>query len=124
MTSRGAEWIEAVLGAVAGAVVLALAGFLAWQGLRDGADLPELSVLPVAAPDAEVRFIVRNDSGETATDVAISLVLVDEEGRTVSERGLVIDYVPGHSEVTGGFLLPTGFERLSPRLAVDGYLDP
>jgi uncharacterized protein (TIGR02588 family) len=124
MTTRRARHIEGALGFLAGVIVLALIGYLAWQGLRDGTDLPELSVAPVPTAAGEVRFVVRNEGGGTATDVAIALVLADPEGRPVRERRLVIDYVPAHSEATGGFVLPSGAEGLTPGLAVEGYLDP
>jgi uncharacterized protein (TIGR02588 family) len=124
MTSRRAKQIEAALGFVAGVIVLALAGYLTWQGLSDGPSLPQLSVAPVTGSDDEVRFVVRNDGGATATDVAISLVFAGDGGRPPIERRLVIDYVPGHSEATGGFVLPAGAAALSAGLAVEGYLDP
>ena len=51
-----AQRIEWVLGLACGAMVLALAGYLAWQGLRDGGDPPVLSVVAEPAPPGEIRF--------------------------------------------------------------------
>jgi hypothetical protein len=67
---------------------------------------------------------VRNDGRQTATAVALSLVLRDANGSAVAERRLVLDYLPGHSEATGGFVLPPTAPALSPELVIEGYLDP
>jgi len=62
---------------------------------------------------------VRNDGGRAATAVALSLRLGDGE-----ERRLVIDYLPGHSEASGGFVLPEGTAPDATRVVVEGYIDP
>ena len=118
-----AERLEWILGYVSGAAVLAVAGYLLWQGLAD----PPVADLRIEAgpldPDGRLRFAVRNDGGRTATDVAVSLTLRTGEA-VFAERRLVIDYVPGHSEVEGTFLLPATDVPLSPDLEIEGYLDP
>jgi len=117
--ARGtAERIEWALGLACGAVVLGLAGYLAWTGLAAGTP-PVLSVAPEPAPAGELRFVVRNDGSRTATAVALALRLGDG-----AERRLVIDYVPGHSEATGGFVLPPGEDAAGSEIVVEGYLDP
>ena len=118
-----AERLEWILGYISGAAVLGIIGYLVWQGLAD----PPRAHLSIEAapgrPDGQLRFTVRNNGGRTATDVAVSLTL--RKGDEVfAERRLVIDYVPGHSEAEGTFLLPAGNEALSRDLVVDGYLDP
>ena len=114
-----AERAEWAIGALSGALVLALAGYLAWEGLRAGRTPPVLSVAAEPAPEDELRFTVRNDGGRTATAVALSLRLGDG-----AERRLVIDYLPGHSEASGGFVLPAGTPPDAAGIVVEGYLDP
>ncbi len=125
--ARTPDRIEWALGFASGAVVLALAGYLLFDGLTGAQALPELraEILP-AGPGGndQLRFVLHNDGGQTATAVALALLLRDAAGTTVSERRLVIDYLPGHSEATGGFVLPEGTARLRPELVVEGYLDP
>jgi uncharacterized protein (TIGR02588 family) len=117
--SSGAERVEWALGLLCGLAVLALAGFLLREGLRSGATPPVLSVAIEPAPSGEVRFTVRNDGGRTATALALSLRLGDG-----AERRLVIDYLPGHSEASGGFVLPAGMAPEAAQLVVEGYVDP
>jgi uncharacterized protein (TIGR02588 family) len=117
--SRLAERIEWVLGLACGALVLALAGYLVWEGLSAGGTPPVLSVVPEPAPPGEIRFSVRNDGGRAATAVALSLRLGGG-----GERRLVIDYLPGHSQASGGFVLPPGAGPGSPQIVVEGYVDP
>jgi uncharacterized protein (TIGR02588 family) len=117
--SNGAERVEWALGLLCGLAVLALAGFLVREGLRSGRTPPVLSVATEPAAPGEVRFTVRNDGGRTATAVALSLRLGDG-----AERRLVIDYLPGHSETSGGFALPAGADQAAPEITVEGYVDP
>ena len=37
---------------------------------------------------------------------------------------MTIDYVPAHSQVTGGLYLPADAAELDVELAVEGYVDP
>ena len=87
--------------------------------MRTGDTPPVLSVATEAAPPGEIRFSVRNAGGRTATAVALSLRLGDG-----AERRLVIDYLPGHSQASGGFVLPAGAGQAPPEIVVEGYLDP
>jgi uncharacterized protein (TIGR02588 family) len=123
--SRISDRSEWALGFASGAVVLALAGYLLFDGLTGAQALPELraEILPAGRND-QLRFALHNDGGQTATAVSLALLLRDATGTTVSERRLVIDYLPGHSEATGGFVLPEDTARLRPELVVEGYLDP
>ena len=122
-----AERLEWALGLVSGAVVLAIAGYLAWQGLTARSQLPDLAVAEAAIPEtsgpAQVRFVLRNRGASAATGVAVALVLRDG-AREVTRSRLVVDLVAAGSEAEGGFLLPPGAEGLSRTLTVEGYLDP
>ena len=85
-----AEQLEWILGYLSGVAVLGIIGYLVWQGLAEppGADL-SIKAAP-GSPEGQLRFIVRNDGGRTATDVAVSLTL--RKGDEVfAERRLVID---------------------------------
>jgi uncharacterized protein (TIGR02588 family) len=122
--SSTAEKLEWVLGAVAAVAVLSIIGFLAWQGLGDSQTDPKLAVEPVdSAAEGQLRFAVRNDGGRTATGVVVSLMLRDGD-RVVEDRQLTIDYLPGHSETMGAFVLTPGSGGLQQELSVDGYVDP
>ena len=118
-----AERLQWILGYVSGAAVLAITGYLLWQGFAD----PPAASLSIEAepvgPEGQLRFTVRNDGGRTATDVAVSLTLRKGD-ELFAEGRLVIDYVPGHSDAQGAFLLPAGDEPLSRDLVVEGYLNP
>ena len=112
-----------MLGYLSGTAILAIAGYLVWQGLADpSAASLRIEVAP-GGPDHQLHFIVRNDGGRTATDVAVSLTLRNGDEPFAKQR-LVIDYVPGHSEAEGVFLLPETDGPLDRNLTVDGYLAP
>jgi uncharacterized protein (TIGR02588 family) len=123
-----ADRIEWGLGILCAAVVLAIAGYLVTEATGAAATLPELHAEVVPPPPGEgpgqVRFVVRNDGGRTATAVALALVLRGPDGAPVAERRIVLDYLPGQSEATGGFVLPVDAGDLRPELVVEGYLDP
>lgn len=121
--SRAAEALEWGLGAISGLAVLAIGGYLLHAGLKEPPE-PALTVRAAAAPaDGAIPFTVRNDGGGTATAVAVSMTL-SRDGAPVGERRLVIDYVPGHSQVAGAFVLSPESEGLERRIVVEGYLEP
>lgn len=119
--TRAAEILEWVLGALSALVVLLIGGYLVREGLSE-TEAPSLSVAMAAPSGGALPFVVRNDGGRTATSVAVSLTL-SRDGAFVGERRLVIDYVPGMSEVEGAFML-SGLEGLDRALAVEGYVHP
>jgi uncharacterized protein (TIGR02588 family) len=126
-TPSPAERLEWALGFVSGAVVLAIAGYLAWQGTTSRNELPDLAVAETAIPATsgppQVRFVVRNRGASAATDVMVALIL-REGTREVARTRLVVELVAAGSEAEGGFLLPPGTEGLPRTLVVEGYLDP
>ena len=127
MPGSHADRVEWALGFAAAAVVAGLVGYLVYEGLAGSRTLPVLVVetLPAAPndPRGQVRFVVRNDGGQTATAVGLSLELRDGSGAVAGTRRLTLDYLPGHSEATGGFVLPEGMDWTA-EIVVDGYLDP
>jgi uncharacterized protein (TIGR02588 family) len=121
--SSFAETLELGVGAVSGLVVAGLIGYLAWQGFTGGSRPPELSVRVADAGAGEFGFTVTNDGGHTATDVAVALVL-ESDGQPTHVQRLVIDYIPGHSQASGSFLLSDEDAARTARLVVEGYVDP
>jgi uncharacterized protein (TIGR02588 family) len=120
-----AQRIEWLLGVASALLVLALAGYLVHEATGPAGTLPDLAVVLAdePAPQDQVRFMVTNHGGRTAQSVTVSLTL-DRDGAPAMRRSLTIDYVPAHSQATGGFILPPGARGLDPALAVEGYLDP
>lgn len=117
-----ANALEWGLGALSALVVLAITGYLVREGLSETEE-PVISVEAGDAADGVLPVTVRNDGGRTATSVAISLT-VGGNGIPVEERYIVIDYVPGHSEAVGAFVLPEADPGLEPRVTVEGYVLP
>ena len=126
-TRSPAERLEWAIGCVSGTVVVAIVGYLAWQGQTSGVQLPDLAVVEAATPETagqpQLRFVLSNRGAIAATGAVVALALSDGE-REVTRTRLVVDLVPAGSQVGGGFLLPPGAERLSRSLTVEGYLDP
>ncbi len=124
---RRTERLEWALGLVSGAIVLAIVGYLAVEGLTSAGALPDLVVAPGPAAETDgagqLRFTLANRGGRPASAVAVSLTLRDGD-RIAAVRRLMVDQVPARSTVSGAFLLPPEADGLSPTLAVDGYLDP
>jgi uncharacterized protein (TIGR02588 family) len=122
-----AERLEWALGCLAAAVVLAIVGYLGWQGQTSGDELPDLAVaeagIPATSGPPQMRFVLRNRGASAASGVVVALTLSDG-AREVTRLRLVVDLVPAGSQAEGGFLLPPGAEGLSRGLTVEGYLDP
>ena len=121
--TAAAGTLEWVLGGVSSAAVLMIGAYLVREGLREPGE-PMLSA-EVGAMTAEgvLPFSVRNEGGRTATAVSVSLTL-ERAGQPAIERRVIVDYVPGRSEVEGAFLLAPPETALGRRLSVEGYLDP
>lgn len=121
-----AERIEWTVGGVSAVLVAALLGYLIYEFLATSRSLPDLIVTETPEPGdppGQIRFMLSNRGGRTASAVSVLLTLRDG-GRVVAERRLTIDYVAAGSDAAGGFLLPPGSGDLTAVLAVEGYLDP
>ncbi len=123
--ARGIERVEWVLGIVAGAAVLAIVGYLVWQGVTSGRTVPDLAVAASAEQPSEeqLRFTLSNRGSRAATGVSVALTL-GEGDRMVARQRVVVDLVPAHADVEGGFVLSPGDARRTATLSVEGYLDP
>jgi uncharacterized protein (TIGR02588 family) len=116
--------VELVLAIVSGCLVIAMAGYLLHAAFFITPSPVSLAVSTAPADDqGQVRYTVRNDGGRTASNVYVSVVLRDGE-RLVGRRTVMLDYVPPHSEISGGLLLQPGELALEREFVVEGYMDP
>lgn len=118
------EWISAALGLL---VTLVLLGFIGWQAWRGGDGLPAIEVraeriLP-AAGGWVVEVVAENLSSATAAAVGIEGVLT-RDGRIIAVSRLTLDYVPSHSERTGGLFFAEDPQEHRLGLRPLGYAEP
>lgn len=115
---------EISLAIISGCLVCAMTGYLLHAVFFVTPTPVSLSVV-TTPPDAtgHVRFTVRNDGGRTASNVQVSLLLQDG-ARFVDRRTVMLDYVPPHSEISGGLLLQPDEMALDRTFLVGGYMDP
>lgn len=122
--SDKAHAIEWVLGALSAAIIVGLAGFLAYEGAtRTGSEpLLSLRVLRIVeqANGHGVVVEVRNQGHATAADVEIAGIRSGDP----LVRQVTLDYAPAESarEVTLVFAAPVSEAELE--LFVLGYVDP
>jgi uncharacterized protein (TIGR02588 family) len=119
-----AQPIEWAIGIVCAFLVLAIIGFLGWQGLTHSDEPPELTIIAEGMPTAvpgQLRFRVRNSGGRAASAVVVSAIARDQAGMETVRARLTIDYVAPGSDVSGAFMVEEGPEV---ELIVEGYLDP
>lgn len=122
---RRAGRIEAIVGLVSAALVLAIVGVLVFDAMRSDDGLPELTVEEDArSPEVpgQLRFVVVNLGQRAAASVTVALSLGDP-GETDTRRVLV-DFVPSHSQASGAFLLGERDRGRAAALSVESYLDP
>lgn len=123
-SDRSAHVTEIALAIVSGCLVFAMVGYLVHAVLFVTPAPVSLSVVATAPDKAgHVRFTVRNEGGRTASNVHVSLLLQDG-ARFVDRRTVQIDYVPPHSEISGGLLLQPDEFALDRTFVVEGYMDP
>ena len=122
-TSR-AEWIVA---AASAALVLAVLGFLIYDGVRHPVTPPDITLevdsIATAGPGYLVLFRARNRGRSTAADVLVEGELQVDTG-TVETSETTIDYVPGGGEQQAGLYFAHDPRRLRLRLRAHGYREP
>lgn len=122
-TSR-LEWAVASIGA---SMVAGLLGFMVWTGLAQGDALPDLVVSEQGRLELSgghmVRFTVRNGGDRPAADVPVRGELL-EDGKSVEQREVTIDYVPGKGEQAGAIIFTRQPDGLELRLSAGGYAEP
>jgi uncharacterized protein (TIGR02588 family) len=124
MASRtNAESIEWIAGVVSALIVVGIIGFFVYEAISGANGLPRLEVTvdPIVqtADQTHLRYLIRNEGGQAASAVTLSFSLPDG-----ARRSVIVDYVPAHSQVTGGLYVPESVRPAELELTVDGYVDP
>lgn len=118
------EWATAALG---GLLVLAVIGFLLWQGIGGGDGPPRVSVSVAqvtAQPDGfHVGFVARNDGDATTMALTIEAALTPAGGQ-VERLDTVIDYLPARSTRRGGFVFASDPRQGRLELRAVSYQEP
>lgn len=122
-TTSVSEWIVAISSA---ALVLALLGFLIYEGIRSPRTPPDVSVQVDSIQNAGLGYLVlfraTNSGRTTAAEVLVEGELVD--GDNVERAETTIDYVPAGGEQRGGLYFSRDPRRSRFRLRAQGYRDP
>ncbi|HET6837297.1 MAG TPA: hypothetical protein VFH24_04585 [Gemmatimonadales bacterium] len=122
-TSR-AEWIVA---AASAALVLAVLGFLIYDGMRRPLTAPDITLevdsIGTAGPGFLVLIRVHNRGRSTAADVLVEGELQADTGR-VETSETIIDYAPGGGEVQAGLYFAHDPRQLRLRLRAHGFREP
>ncbi|WP_342643996.1 hypothetical protein [Rhodoligotrophos ferricapiens] len=122
-TSR-LEWLFAAIG---GLIVLGMAGYLAYFGLTAPETPPKLILEPVSVQQTADGYLlqgkVRNEGEMPATQVKVTGELMDGEN-PIERSSIEIDSVPQHSERRFGLQFSTDPSQHSPRLRIEGYVEP
>ena len=123
-TTSVSEWIVAISSA---ALVLALLGYLIYDGTRSPRTPPDLTIevdsIQKAGPGYLVLFRARNGGRTTAAEVVVEGELETESGK-VERSETTIDYVPARGEQRGGLYFGQEPQRSRLRLRAHGYRDP
>lgn len=118
------EWLAAGVGLI---VIVAVLGYVLWDGLQHTDAPPAIAVRVVrvtptpAGYVAEIEALNRNRT--TAANVEVEGVL-ERGGREIESSTTTFDYVPGLGRRQGGLLFETDPRGFDLRPAVKGYVDP
>lgn len=123
-TTSVSEWIVAIASA---ALVLALLGFLVYEGIRSPGTPPDVTIevdsIQKAGPGYLVLFRARNTGRTTAAEVLVEGELEADSGK-VERSETTIDYVPARGEQRGGLYFRGDPQGSRLRLRAHGYRDP
>ena len=123
-TTSMSEWIVALFSA---AMVLALLGFLVYEGVASPRTPPDVTIevdsIQKAGPGYLVLFRARNRGRTTAAEVLVEGELEVDSGR-VERAETTIDYVPAGGEQRGGLYFSRDPQRSRLRIRAHGYRDP
>ncbi len=123
-TTSVSEWIVAVSSA---ALVVALLGYLIYDGVRSPRTPPDVTIevdsIQKAGPGYVVLFRARNSGRTTAAEVLVEGELEADSGK-VERSETTIDYVPPRGEQRGGLYFREDPQRARLRLRAHGYRDP
>jgi uncharacterized protein (TIGR02588 family) len=123
-TTSVSEWIVAISSA---ALVLALLGYLIYDGVRSPRTPPDVTIeadsIQKAGPGYLVLFRARNVGRTTAAEVLVEGELETDSGK-VETSETTIDYVPARGEQHGGLYFRQDPRGGRLRLRAHGYRDP
>jgi len=123
-TTSVSEWIVAIVSAT---LVLALLGYLIYDGTRWPRTPPDVTVevhsIQKAGSGYMVLFRARNNGRITAAEVVVEGELEADSGK-VERSETTIDYVPARGEQRGGLYFSGDPQRSRLRLRAHGYRDP
>jgi uncharacterized protein (TIGR02588 family) len=123
-TTSVSEWIVAISSA---ALVLAVLGYLIYDGVRSPKTPPDVTIevdsIQKAGPGYLVLFRARNGGRSTAAEVLVEGELETGSGK-VETSETTIDYVPAGGEQHGGLYFRQDPQHSRLRLRAHGYRDP
>jgi uncharacterized protein (TIGR02588 family) len=123
-TTSVTEWIVAISSA---ALVLALLGYLVYDGTRSPRTAPDITIeidsIQKAGAGYLVLFRARNGGRTTAAEVVVEGELESDSGKVETSEA-TIDYVPARGEQRGGLYFREQPQRARLRLRAHGYRDP
>src|SRR5918995_4778345 len=123
-TTSVSEWIVAISSA---ALVLAVLGYLIYDGVRSPKTPPDVTIevdsIQKAGPGYLVLFRARNGGRTTAAEVLVEGELETGSGK-IERSETTIDYVPARGEQQGGLYFRADPQRSRLRLRAHGYRDP
>lgn len=122
----GAHPLEWLIGAVSGALIMALVFYLGYRGIAANGQPPQFAAtvesIRRAGNDFHVRIAVTNSGGKTAADVRIQGVLAAPGGEM---HEIVFDYLPAGSTRNGTLVFRNDpAEGNGLQLSVLAYGDP
>ncbi|WP_038162108.1 hypothetical protein [Verrucomicrobium sp. BvORR106] len=119
-----AEWIVAGIGLVVFASVL---GLMVWDAVAGDQSPPRITVqVDSIAPSGDgflLKFLARNDGGETAAEVVVDGESPTPGGQTETASA-TLDFLPAHSERRGGFFFKTKPDQNTVRLRASSFREP
>lgn len=124
---NGGNIVETVVSLISGAAILAILGYLAWQGLRPSQP-PLFQIDTGKSRQVGNRFQlpvhVRNVGDEAAQSVHV-VVEMENPSTTEPEKGeITIDWIPGQSVRSGFVIFTEDPARGKLTATVDGFQLP
>lgn len=119
--------IEWVVGALCALLVVAMIGFVLYQGVVEATPRPAITVergdVGPAGDGFRVGFRALNSGGQTAAGVTVEGVLL-RDGRQIEASEVQLDYVPARSERRGALLFTVDPRTHQLELRAKGYRQP
>lgn len=121
------HWIEWLTGCISALLVTAMIGWIAYEAVTRQETPPELVVTAgrseVVAGGYRVPFEISNRAPTTAANVMI-IGRLAENGRTIEESQVLLDYVAAESRSAGALLFAENPAGRTLDIRPVGYTDP